>query len=285
MPRRGVLANEKPWTKKELADVKAELLADRDRLASELAATESGIADLVNDSGEGAGDDVADAGSKTFEREQEMSIADNARDLLLQTDKGAAADRSGTWVRVSRGGPIGKARLQAFPRATLCLECKTAGRAQLTDPRRVATPVAYPDDRGTRPDPAQAAPDESAGVGDRRSLLPITILVAVLVLALDQFTSGWLAVTYLEGRASVEVIGPALKLTFVRNPGAAFSLGGATRSSSALSCGSCRRHRHHSAKFEFGCVGDRAGWTVGRSTWQLARSDLPGTWIPARPRR
>ena len=73
--------------------------------------------------------------------------------------------------------------------------------------------------------PAQAAPDESAGVGDRRSLLPITILVAVLVLALDQFTK-WLAVTCLEGRASVEVIGPALKLTFVRNPGAAFSLGG-----------------------------------------------------------
>lgn len=125
MPRRGVLANEKPWTKKELADVKAELLADRDRLASELAATESGIADLVNDSGEGAGDDVADAGSKTFEREQEMSIADNARDLLLQTDKALQRIEAGTYGACeSCGGPIGKARLQAFPRATLCLECK-----------------------------------------------------------------------------------------------------------------------------------------------------------------
>ena len=68
MPQRGVLANEKPWTKKELAKVKAELLVDRERLAAELAATESGIADLVRDSGDGAGDDVADAGSKTFER-------------------------------------------------------------------------------------------------------------------------------------------------------------------------------------------------------------------------
>lgn len=125
MPRRGVLANESPWTKKELADVKAELLADRDRLAVELATTESGIADLVNDSGDGAGDDIADAGSKTFEREQEMSIADNARDLLLQTDKALQRIEAGTYGSCeSCGGPIGKARLQAFPRATLCLECK-----------------------------------------------------------------------------------------------------------------------------------------------------------------
>ncbi|HAM22216.1 MAG TPA: DNA-binding protein [Actinobacteria bacterium] len=127
MPRRGVLANEKPWTPKELADVQAELLADRDRLAAELAATESGIADLVRDSGDGAGDDVADAGSKTFEREQEMSIADNARDLLLQTDKALGRIEAGTYGTCeSCGGPIGKARLQAFPRATLCLECKQA---------------------------------------------------------------------------------------------------------------------------------------------------------------
>lgn len=59
----------------------------------------------------------------------------------------------------------------------------------------------------------------------RRSVLPITLLVAVGVLVLDQVTK-WLAVTYLEGKASVEVLGPVLKLTFVRNPGAAFSLGG-----------------------------------------------------------
>lgn len=127
MPQRGVLANEKPWTKKELADVKAELLGERERLAAELVATEEGIADLVRDSGDGAGDDVADAGSKTFEREQEMSIADNARDLLLQTEKALQRIDEGTYGACeSCGGPIGKARLQAFPRATLCLQCKQA---------------------------------------------------------------------------------------------------------------------------------------------------------------
>jgi RNA polymerase-binding protein DksA len=127
MPRRGVLENESSWTPEELVAVKAELLSEQMRLISELEATESGIAGLVNDSGDGAGDDVADAGSKTFEREQEMSIADNARDLLLQTERALDRLESGNYGTCeSCGGPIGKARLQAFPRATLCLQCKQA---------------------------------------------------------------------------------------------------------------------------------------------------------------
>jgi len=127
MPRRGVLANESSWTPEELAEVKDELLADQARLDTELDITESGIADLVNDSGDGAGDDIADAGSKTFEREQEMSIADNARDLLAQTKRALERlDRGDYGKCESCSGPIGKARLQAFPRATLCLECKQA---------------------------------------------------------------------------------------------------------------------------------------------------------------
>lgn len=127
MPRRGVLDSESPWTPQELAEIRTELEADRDRLTDELQATESGIADLVRDSGDGAGDDVADAGSKTFEREQGMSIADNARDLLLQTERALERLDSGTYGTCeSCGGPIGKARLQAFPRATMCLTCKQA---------------------------------------------------------------------------------------------------------------------------------------------------------------
>ncbi len=127
MPRRGVLANESSWTPEELSEVRDELLADQARLVNELQMTESGIADLVNDSGDGAGDDVADAGSKTFEREQEMSIADNARDLLEQTGRALERLDSGAYGQCeSCGGPIGKARLQAFPRATLCLTCKQA---------------------------------------------------------------------------------------------------------------------------------------------------------------
>jgi DnaK suppressor protein len=125
--KRGIRADESPWTQAEMAEIKKELISDRDRLAAELRATESGIADLVRDSGEGAGDDVADAGSKTFEREQEMSLAENARDLLEQTERALDRLEAGTYgICESCGGPIGKARLQAFPRATLCLTCKQA---------------------------------------------------------------------------------------------------------------------------------------------------------------
>ena len=125
--RSGVRADESPWTAAEREAVREELMADRDRLAGELAVTESGIADLVRDSGDGAGDDVADAGSKTFEREQEMSLAENARELLLQTEHALERLDAGTYgVCESCGEPIGKSRLQAFPRATLCLACKQA---------------------------------------------------------------------------------------------------------------------------------------------------------------
>lgn len=127
MPSKRVGAGESPWTKAELAGIRKELEADRHRLEEELSATESGIADLVRDSGDGAGDDVADAGSKTFEREQEMSLADNARELLLQTQRALAQIDDGTYgVCEVCGGPIGKARLQAFPRVTMCLKDKQA---------------------------------------------------------------------------------------------------------------------------------------------------------------
>jgi DnaK suppressor protein len=125
--KRGVREHETPWNPTELKSIRVELEADRGRLATELAATESGIAGLVNDSGDGAGDDLADVGSKTFEREQEMSLASNARELLIQTERALHRFDEGTYgICESCGGPIGKARLQAFPRATLCIADKQA---------------------------------------------------------------------------------------------------------------------------------------------------------------
>ncbi len=72
-----------------------------------------------------AGDDQADAGAKTFEREHELALTQNARELLEQTERALARIDAGTYgVCESCGKPIGKARLQAFPRATLCVTCK-----------------------------------------------------------------------------------------------------------------------------------------------------------------
>ena len=116
---------EEPWTPEEVAEVQAELESDAARLHREINNAELGIADLLRDSGEGAGDDQADAGTKNFEREHEMAIANNAREMLQQTERALARLAAGTYgVCESCGEAVGKYRLQAFPRATLCMPCK-----------------------------------------------------------------------------------------------------------------------------------------------------------------
>jgi RNA polymerase-binding protein DksA len=74
---------------------------------------------------DGAGDDQADAGSKTFEREQEQSIAANRLDLMAQIERAIERIDNGTYGFCERcGKPIPKARLKAFPAATLDVACK-----------------------------------------------------------------------------------------------------------------------------------------------------------------
>ena len=122
-----VRPDESAWTAAELRDIERELREDAGRLAGELVAAEAGLADLIRDSGDGAGDDQADAGSKTFEREHEMSLANNARDMLQQVEHALGRLANGTYGACETcATPIGKGRLQAFPRATLCLSCKQA---------------------------------------------------------------------------------------------------------------------------------------------------------------
>lgn len=83
------------------------------------------LADLMSEAIDGAGDDQADAGTKTFEREHEMALAAGVRDVRDQVAHALDRLESGDYgICESCGQPIGKLRLQAFPRATLCLECK-----------------------------------------------------------------------------------------------------------------------------------------------------------------
>ena len=116
---------EKPWSVAEIKEVRSTLEQDRERLIAEIAATEEEISHLLREGGEGAGNDQADVGSNTFERDHEMSMAKNSRESLgLVEGALARIDRGSYGVCESCGGAIGKMRLQAFPRATLCLECK-----------------------------------------------------------------------------------------------------------------------------------------------------------------
>jgi len=120
-----VADGEDPWTAAELKSVRAELAKDLVRLRTELAETESEMEDLISAAGVGAGDDQADAGTKTFEREHEMSLVYNARDMVLQTERALERIDSKTYGRCEEcGNSVGKARLQVFPRATLCMVCK-----------------------------------------------------------------------------------------------------------------------------------------------------------------
>src|SRR5674476_516180 len=121
-----VRENEKPWTAKELATVRAELEADLARLQKEISVAEFDLAGLMRDIGDGAGDDPADAGTATFEREQEISLANNAREVFEQSARALARLVDGSYgICESCASPIGKNRLLAFPRATLCMTCKS----------------------------------------------------------------------------------------------------------------------------------------------------------------
>ena len=121
-----VLEVEDPWTKAELDErTHASSPTTSQRLTGELAEVEGDLAGMIENSGEGAGNDQADVGSASFERDQEMVIVNNARDMLVQSQHALERIADGTYGQCEIcGNPIGKNRLMAFPRATLCLSCK-----------------------------------------------------------------------------------------------------------------------------------------------------------------
>ena len=118
-------AGETPWSAAELKAIRIELSKELLRLKHELELIETEMEALIADSGEGAGDDQADSGTKTFEREHEMSLVINARDMVLQTERALDRIDSKSYGNCEDcANPIGKERLQVFPRATLCMICK-----------------------------------------------------------------------------------------------------------------------------------------------------------------
>ena len=120
-----VSESESAWNASELKAIRSELAKELVRLQTELTAIEREMDALIADAGDGAGDDQADAGTKTFEREHEMSLVINARDMVLQTERALERIDTKTYGNCEEcGAPIGKARLQVFPRATLCMLCK-----------------------------------------------------------------------------------------------------------------------------------------------------------------
>ncbi|MCW2829498.1 MAG: DNA-binding protein [Aeromicrobium sp.] len=120
-----VRADEKPWAAAEAKEVRSELESDLARLRTELDQSARELQDLLRDGVDGAGNDQADVGSKGLERDAEMSLRANQSELLMQTEKALDRLEKGTYGQCEIcGEAIGKNRLMAFPRATLCMTCK-----------------------------------------------------------------------------------------------------------------------------------------------------------------
>ncbi|MGD0559888.1 MAG: TraR/DksA family transcriptional regulator [Streptosporangiaceae bacterium] len=120
-----VRPGEEPWGMDELSEVRAQLESEAADLRTEIEEAEAQIAERLTNSVQDAGDDEADTGSKVYEREQEIATIQRARGLLDQTNRALERIETGTYGACeSCGKPIGKARLMAYPRATLCVACK-----------------------------------------------------------------------------------------------------------------------------------------------------------------
>jgi DnaK suppressor protein len=120
-----VRPGEDPWSDAELSELRVELEKEAVALRAELGEAEAKINARLGSSAVEAGDDEADTSSKLFEREHELALNNNMRELLEQSEHALDRIDAGTYgVCESCGKPIGKARLQAFPRATLCVACK-----------------------------------------------------------------------------------------------------------------------------------------------------------------
>ena len=113
-------------TKKEIDELRDRLLQERSELEEQLttiedssfAATQS---DLTGDVG--LDDESADAGTATFEREKDLSIEQNVRDLLQKIDRALQRIEAGTYGSCDPcGKPIEKARIKALPYVDLCIK-------------------------------------------------------------------------------------------------------------------------------------------------------------------
>jgi DnaK suppressor protein len=110
----------------ETATIQTALVERRDELQTEYDQTLSEITELQRDRlTDSAGDDQADTGTKTFEREQEITLANNLLERITQVERAIERLGEGNYGWCEKcGNAIPVERLAAFPSATLCVHCK-----------------------------------------------------------------------------------------------------------------------------------------------------------------
>ncbi len=112
----------------ELEQIRTDLEQQKATFARELAELEAGTFNQSQSdlSGEVSFDEEsADAGTFTFERERDLSLSNNLRDLLDKVESALRRIKAGTYGTCERCGKnIDKARLRALPYSVLCIDCK-----------------------------------------------------------------------------------------------------------------------------------------------------------------
>jgi DnaK suppressor protein len=119
-----------PFTQSELADLRRRLEEEREELRRQAAEIEESSLGTPQSelTGEVSFDEeYADAGTATFERERDLSLSNNIKDLGDKIERALERIDEGTYGLCERcGKPIEKARIKALPYASLCIKDKQA---------------------------------------------------------------------------------------------------------------------------------------------------------------
>ena len=110
----------------ETEKIRVALVERRDELQAEYDQTLTEITELQRERlTDSAGDDQADTGTKTLEREQEITLANNLLERINQVERAIDRLGEGNYGYCEKcGNAIPVERLAAFPSATLCVSCK-----------------------------------------------------------------------------------------------------------------------------------------------------------------
>jgi RNA polymerase-binding protein DksA len=127
-PKKASPARAAKFDKGEIDEIRRRLESERAELEERIEEIEANVfektqSDLTGEAG--FDEDFADAGTATFDRERELSIQNNVRDLIGQIDRAISRIDDGTYGTCERcGRPIDAPRLKALPHALLCMDCK-----------------------------------------------------------------------------------------------------------------------------------------------------------------
>ena len=129
--RASMPATKSPFGKREVNELKKRLLEEREELQRQAAEIDEssfggGQSDITGDVAS-FDEEFADAGTATFERERDLSLSNNIRDLTEKIDRALRRIDEGSYGLCEKcGRPIEKARIKALPYASLCIRDKQA---------------------------------------------------------------------------------------------------------------------------------------------------------------